>query len=53
MEVFEKEPGNKVNLAELFKGKKGVLFGLPGAFTPGHKDSSDTTRAERGTLCYC
>ena len=34
MEVFEKEPGNKVNLAELFKGKKGVLFGLPGAFTP-------------------
>uniref|UniRef100_A0A452E5B6 Peroxiredoxin-5 n=1 Tax=Capra hircus TaxID=9925 RepID=A0A452E5B6_CAPHI len=35
VEVFEKEPGNKVNLAELFKGKKGVLFGLPGAFTPG------------------
>ncbi|XP_037373547.1 peroxiredoxin-5, mitochondrial [Talpa occidentalis] len=33
--VFEKEPGNKVNLAELFKGKKGVLFGVPGAFTPG------------------
>lgn len=33
--VFEKEPGNKVNLAELFKDKKGVLFGVPGAFTPG------------------
>ncbi|XP_004682724.2 PREDICTED: peroxiredoxin-5, mitochondrial [Condylura cristata] len=33
--VFEKEPGNKVDLAELFKGKKGVLFGVPGAFTPG------------------
>uniref|UniRef100_A0A7N5JZM9 thioredoxin-dependent peroxiredoxin n=1 Tax=Ailuropoda melanoleuca TaxID=9646 RepID=A0A7N5JZM9_AILME len=33
--VFEGEPGNKVNLAELFKGKKGVLFGVPGAFTPG------------------
>ncbi|KAI5932978.1 Peroxiredoxin-5, mitochondrial [Manis javanica] len=33
--VFEREPGNKVNLAELFKGKKGVLFGVPGAFTPG------------------
>lgn len=35
MEVFEGQPGNKVNLAELFKGKKGVLFGVPGAFTPG------------------
>eukprot|EP00071_Canis_lupus_P050872 XP_533241.4 peroxiredoxin-5, mitochondrial [Canis lupus familiaris] len=33
--VFEGEPGNEVNLAELFKGKKGVLFGVPGAFTPG------------------
>ncbi|KAM8958622.1 LOW QUALITY PROTEIN: uncharacterized protein AAEQ78_021954 [Lycaon pictus] len=33
--VFEGEPGNKVNLAELFKGKKGVLFGVPGSFTPG------------------
>ncbi|XP_007954228.2 peroxiredoxin-5, mitochondrial [Orycteropus afer afer] len=33
--VFEKEPGNKVNLAELYKGKKGVLFGVPGAFPPG------------------
>ncbi|KAF6334011.1 peroxiredoxin 5 [Rhinolophus ferrumequinum] len=33
--VFEGQPGNKVNLAELFKGKKGVLFGVPGAFTPG------------------
>uniref|UniRef100_A0A8C2MTY7 Peroxiredoxin-5 n=1 Tax=Cricetulus griseus TaxID=10029 RepID=A0A8C2MTY7_CRIGR len=35
VEVFEREPGKKVNLAELFKGKKGVLFGVPGAFTPG------------------
>ncbi|KAF6105683.1 peroxiredoxin 5 [Phyllostomus discolor] len=33
--VFEGQPGNKVDLAELFKGKKGVLFGVPGAFTPG------------------
>uniref|UniRef100_H9H6A1 Peroxiredoxin-5 n=1 Tax=Monodelphis domestica TaxID=13616 RepID=H9H6A1_MONDO len=35
VEVFEGEPSNKVNVAELFKGKKGVLFGVPGAFTPG------------------
>uniref|UniRef100_A0A8C0LKM2 Peroxiredoxin-5 n=1 Tax=Canis lupus dingo TaxID=286419 RepID=A0A8C0LKM2_CANLU len=33
--IFEGEPGNKVNLAELFKGKKGVLFGVPRSFSPG------------------
>lgn len=35
MEVQEGEPGNKVSVAQLFKGKKGVLFAVPGAFTPG------------------
>uniref|UniRef100_A0A8C9ABU1 Uncharacterized protein n=1 Tax=Prolemur simus TaxID=1328070 RepID=A0A8C9ABU1_PROSS len=34
VEVFEGEPGNKVNLC---KGKKGVLFRVPGASTPGCK----------------
>jgi len=34
VEVFENSPGEKVNVAELFKGKKGVLIALPGAFTP-------------------
>ncbi|KAK2508683.1 LOW QUALITY PROTEIN: hypothetical protein MC885_000023 [Smutsia gigantea] len=33
--VFEREPENKVNLAELFEGKNSVLFGVPGALTSG------------------
>ena len=33
--LFENEPGNKVELQDVFKGKKGILFGVPGAFTPG------------------
>ncbi|XP_030855516.1 peroxiredoxin-5, mitochondrial-like [Strongylocentrotus purpuratus] len=35
VEVCESTPGDKVNVAELFKGKTGVLFAVPGAFTPG------------------
>lgn len=35
VEVHEGEPGNKVSMDQLFKGKKGVLFAVPGAFTPG------------------
>ncbi|XP_060614387.2 peroxiredoxin-5, mitochondrial [Anolis sagrei] len=35
VEVYEGDPGAKVNIASLFKGKKGILFGVPGAFTPG------------------
>nr|QII80246.1 mitochondrial peroxiredoxin-5 [Amphiprion clarkii] len=35
VEVQEGEPGNKVSMDQLFKGKKGVLFAVPGAFTPG------------------
>lgn len=33
--MFEDSPANKVNIAELSKGKKVVLFAVPGAFTPG------------------
>jgi 2-Cys peroxiredoxin 5 len=35
VEVHESSPGDKVNIADLFAGKKGVLFAVPGAFTPG------------------
>ncbi|KAM3824847.1 peroxiredoxin-5, mitochondrial [Vipera latastei] len=35
VEVYEGDPSNKVNLSSLFMGKKGILFGVPGAFTPG------------------
>ncbi|XP_065884418.1 peroxiredoxin-5, mitochondrial-like [Dysidea avara] len=36
VDVFEGTPNNKVNIQELFsKVKKGVLFAVPGAFTPG------------------
>jgi len=34
--VFENTPANKVNIADLFgSAKKGVIFAVPGAFTPG------------------
>lgn len=35
VEVQEGNPGSKVAMDQLFKGKKGVLFAVPGAFTPG------------------
>lgn len=33
-ELFEDSPATKVNVHELFAGKKGILIGVPGAFTP-------------------
>merc|ERR1719153_1334186 len=35
VDLFEGSPENKVNLADLCAGKKVVVFGVPGAFTPG------------------
>ncbi|XP_072030919.1 peroxiredoxin-5, mitochondrial-like [Amphiura filiformis] len=32
--LMENNPGNKVNLEEIFRNKKGILFAVPGAFTP-------------------
>ncbi|XP_013778714.1 peroxiredoxin-5, mitochondrial-like [Limulus polyphemus] len=33
--LCENNPDNKVDIAKLFAGKRGVLFAVPGAFTPG------------------
>lgn len=35
MDLFEGAPDKKVNLAEACKEGKYVVFGVPGAFTPG------------------
>ncbi|KAG8437979.1 hypothetical protein GDO86_008605 [Hymenochirus boettgeri] len=35
IQVFEGGPGKKINIRDVFGNKKGVLFGVPGAFTPG------------------
>jgi len=35
IELYENNPTNKVNLLDLSKGKKVVIFAVPGAFTPG------------------
>jgi 2-Cys peroxiredoxin 5 len=35
VDLFEGSPAGKVNIADLVKGKKAVIFGVPGAFTPG------------------
>jgi len=35
VDLFEGTPANKVNLADFGKGKKMVIFGVPGSFTPG------------------
>lgn len=34
-DLFEHSPENKINLKKLVAGKKVVIFGVPGAFTPG------------------
>lgn len=33
--VWEGTPDGAINVKEVFAGKKGILFGVPGAFTPG------------------
>ncbi|XP_068116466.1 peroxiredoxin-5, mitochondrial isoform X3 [Hyperolius riggenbachi] len=33
--VFDGGPGNQISVKDVFGSKKGILFGVPGAFTPG------------------
>lgn len=35
VDLFEKDPGGKVNSGELFGKGKHIIFAVPGAFTPG------------------
>ncbi|KZS13405.1 Peroxiredoxin-5, mitochondrial [Daphnia magna] len=35
VDLYENSPASKVNIAELTAGKKVIIFGVPGAFTPG------------------
>lgn len=35
IDLFEGSPANKVNIADLFANSKGIIFAVPGAFTPG------------------
>jgi len=35
LSLYENNPGNKVSVDELIKGKRVAIFGVPGAFTPG------------------
>ena len=33
--LHKSSPGNQIDVSQLFSGKKGILFAVPGAFTPG------------------
>ncbi|GLH06429.1 hypothetical protein R5R35_010075 [Gryllus longicercus] len=35
VELYEDNPTNKINIAQLCEGKKVIVFAVPGAFTPG------------------
>ena len=39
IEVFEDSPGNKISLAKELATGKGLIIGVPAAFSPGCSDS--------------
>merc|ERR1719396_72994 len=59
--VDEGKPGEAVNVLELFRGKKGILFAVPGAFTPtcsekhlpGFLDGADELKAAGAEVIAC
>jgi len=61
VEVYENNPGNKLKITDLFAGKKGILIGVPGAFTPtcsrshlpGFIQNIDTVRAKGYDVVAC
>ncbi|KAH3846152.1 hypothetical protein DPMN_088449 [Dreissena polymorpha] len=60
VDLYVDTPNNKVNAHELFKGKRGVLFSVLGAFTPGCKthmpeylDNYDKFKAEGFDVIAC
>ena len=60
-DLQENTPGTKHNTATLFQGKRGVLFAVPGAFTPGcskthlpgYINDSEAIRAKGVDLVVC
>ncbi|XP_028158900.1 peroxiredoxin-5, mitochondrial [Ostrinia nubilalis] len=60
-DLFEDSPANKVNTCELTAGKKVIVFGVPGAFTPGcskthlpgYVQSADKLKAEGVSEIVC
>ena len=61
IELHEGNPGNRVDIAKLFAGKKGVLFAVPGAFTPtcsakhlpGYIEQADALKAKGVDAIVC
>ncbi|XP_023308424.1 peroxiredoxin-5, mitochondrial [Lucilia cuprina] len=55
VDLFEDSPANKINTGDLTSNKKVIIFGVPGAFTPGcskthlpgYVSSADTLKSEQ------
>ncbi len=39
VELFENSPGNKINIANELSSGKGLIIGVPAAFSPGCSDT--------------